>query len=580
MAIIGIDLGTTNSLCAVWREGKSVLIPNALGEYLTPSVVGVGEQGSVITGQTAKQRLISHPDTAASLFKQFMGCEKKYQLGGTTFRPEELSAMILRSLKSDAEVFLGEEVTEAIVSVPAYFNDTQRSATKAAGQLAGLKVDRILNEPSAAALAYRQFDIRDGTNLVFDFGGGTLDVSILEAFDNIVDILAVAGDNHLGGSDIDAAIVSAFLREYPELEGELSPQQLMILQKSAEACKISLTDRQQVFMAYRHDGREYIMALDSEKLMKICSPMLVKFKETIKRALQNAQLSLAMIDNIILIGGSCRMPLVREFLGHLTGKPVLCDIDPDYAVAVGLGVAAGIKSRNEDIRDMVLTDICPFSLGIETMVGDVAGVFDAIIPRGSSLPSSRVRTYTTADDYQKSVIFKIYQGESLEAAKNLLLGECVVSVPRMRAGEPQIEVRFTYDINGILDVEIHSEQTGAKVRKLIVGNSRMSESEIEKRLAELSKLKSAPRGSEENNLLIARGRRLYEEFGGMARADIMSRLIEFESAVSGEANPARVAMLSVRLSEFFDRLDAYSENLLLHGQPMDIDFDMPDSEEE
>jgi len=562
MAIIGIDLGTTNSLVAVWKEGKSALIPNELGKYLTPSVVGVDEHGNIVTGQTAKQRLISHPDRTMSLFKQFMGCEKKYMLGGATFKPEDLSAMILRSLKSDAEVFLGEEITEAIVSVPAYFNDAQRSATKAAGQLAGLRVDRILNEPSAAALAYRQFDVRDGTNLVFDFGGGTLDVSVLEAFDNIVDILSVSGDNNLGGSDIDAAIVSAFLREYPELEVKLSQQQLMILQKSAEACKISLTETEQVFMAYRHEEQEYIMALDNEKLTQICSPILAKFKEIIKRALQNAELSLPMIDNIILIGGSCRMPLVREYLKHLTGKPVLSDIDPDYAVAIGLGVAAGIKGRGEDIRDMVLTDICPFSLGIESTLGGVQGMFDPIVPRNSSLPSSCVKTYTTLEAYQTSIPIKIYQGEHLKAEKNLLLGNYEVAVPRMPAGEPMIDVRFTYDINGILDIEICCEQTGAIVRKLIVGNNRLLEEEIEQRLTELNKLKSAPRGNEENNLIIACGQRLYEEFGGIARANITARLIEFESALAHE-NPARIAMLRAKMNAYSDWLETYSESLLL-----------------
>jgi len=314
MAILGIDLGTTNSLAAVWRDGKSVLIPNSLGSCITPSVVSIDDRGGIVTGEIAKQRLISHPDKTASLFKQFMGTAKAFKMGGKTFRPEDLSALILRSLKSDAEAFLNEEVTEAIISVPAYFNDTQRSATKAAGELSGLKVDRIINEPSAASLAYRQLNVRDGTNLVFDFGGGTLDVSVLEAFDNIVDIIAVAGDNHLGGSDIDAAIVTEFYKAYPELGEKLSEQQRGILLKNAEACKISLTDRQQVFMVYQHDGSDYIMSLSNEKLMQICSFMFVKFKEIIKSALRSAERPLTAIDNIILVGGSCRMPLVREYL--------------------------------------------------------------------------------------------------------------------------------------------------------------------------------------------------------------------------------------------------------------------------
>ena len=573
MAIIGIDLGTTNSLAAVWRDGKSVLVPNSLGKYLTPSVVSINEDGNIITGETARQRLVSHPDKTASLFKQFMGSEKTYTLGKAKFKPEDLSAIILRSIKNDAETYLGEEIAEAIISVPAYFNDTQRSATKAAGQLAGLKVERIINEPSAAALAYRQLDLRNGTNLVFDFGGGTLDISVLEAFDNVVDILSVSGDNHLGGSDIDALVVSEFLREHPQLDGKLSKQQYGILQKTAEACKITLSDRKQVFMVYKHDEQEYSMVLDSEKLMRICSPVLVKFKDLIKRALLNAQLSLPMIDNIILIGGSCRMPLVQEYIKHLTNKPVLSDVDPDCAVAIGVGVAAGIKGRDEDIKDMVLTDICPFSLGVETRMGSKDGVFDAIIPRNNALPASRANTYTTLYDNQTFVKFKIYQGESIEAVKNLLLGECEVPVPPLPAREAQVTVRFTYDINGILDVEAQCIQSGSSAKKVIVGNKRLSECEIDKRLKELVKLKTPPRDSDENNLVIAQGQRLYEEFSGAVQAEIMARLIEFESAIEDGANPARIAMIRSRTGEYFQQLDRYIENLLFYGEAGDLNCD-------
>jgi len=562
MAIIGIDLGTTNSLATVWRDGKSVLIPNSLGEFVTPSVVSVNENGGIITGNTAKQRLVSHPDRTASLFKQYMGSSKSYIIGGLTFNPEDLSAIILRSLKSDAEAFLGEEIAEAIISVPAYFNDTQRSATKAAGQLAGLKVDRILNEPSAAALAYRQHDVCDGTNLVFDFGGGTLDISVLEAFGNIVDILAVSGDNQLGGSDIDAAIMTAFLHEHPGLVSGLSQQQRGILLKTAEASKIALTDRQHVFMSFRHQDNEFVMALDNERLMQICSPMLIRFKEVIKRAMQNAERPLSMIDNIILIGGSCRMPLVQEYLRHLTQKPVLSDIDPDMAVAIGVGVAAGIKERNEDIRDMVLTDICPFSLG----VGIINDVFSPIIPRNTALPASRVKTYYTVSDYQENISLSIYQGESLEASKNLLLGEGSITVPKLPKGQASVDVRFSYDINGILDVEFQSNQGGEVVRELIVGNSRLSQEEINKRVLELSKLKTAPRDDELNNLLIARGQRLYEEFSGHMGERIASYLSGFVHELERGVNPARSAKMRADLSSFFDHLDAYSENLLFFGK--------------
>jgi molecular chaperone HscC len=384
----------------------------------------------------------------------------------------------------------------------------------------------------------------------------------------------VSGDNHLGGSDIDALIVSEFISENPQLKGKLSMQQLGIIQKNAEACKIILSERQQVYMVYRHEEQEYSMMLDNLKLMEICSPLLVKFKDLIKRALQNAEFTMPQIDNIILIGGSCRMPLVREYIKQLTHKPVLSDIDPDHAVAIGVGVATGIKVRDEDIRDMVLTDICPFSLGVETRMGKKAGVFDAIIPRNTTLPASRIHAYTTVENYQELVKMKIYQGESLEAVKNLLLGECEISVPPLPVGEAQVMVRFTYDINGILDVEVNCLQSSSKNRKLIIRNNRLSEAEIDKRLAELSKLKAPPRDSGENNLIIARGQRLYEEFGGALQAEIVAKLIEFESALEG-SNPARIALLRVKLSNFFDQLDRYSENLLFYGEAEDIDYEDP-----
>ena len=576
MAVIGIDLGTTNSLASAWLNGESVLIPNSLGKFLTPSVVSVDTDGSIITGETAKQCLVSQPDRTASLFKQFMGTSKTYTLGKKTFRPEDLSALILRSLKADAESYLNEKVDEAIISVPAYFNDAQRSATKNAGILAGLNVERILNEPSAAALAYRRFDIRDGTSLVFDFGGGTLDVSVLEAFDNIVDIIAVSGDNRLGGSDIDKAIMNAFLHEHPELADVLTDKLRGILLKNAEACKISLTDHKQVFMVYRHKSNDYSMVLDDEKLMRICSPLFVKFGNVIKRALQNAGIPLSMIDNMILVGGSCRMPLVREYLTHLFQRTVLSDIDPDFAVAYGVGMATGIKSRDESIRDMVLTDICPFSLGVEAVMDGVSGVFDAIIPRNTTLPASRVHSYTTLHNNQTEVTLNIYQGESLDAARNLRLGQCEIDVPPLPAGMATVDVRFSYDINGILEVEANCEQNGSSVRELIIGNNRLTKGEINARLAQLNKLKTSPRGEDENNLTIARGQRLYEEFSGEIQEEVMRQLMFFKAVLQSSGNPARIARLRSELNAFFDRLDKYSEDFLLFGKPLDYDYFEPE----
>ncbi|MDR0443866.1 MAG: Hsp70 family protein [Treponema sp.] len=570
MAIIGIDLGTTNSLCAAWQNGKSVLIPNALGKILTPSVVSIDDNGTVITGEIAKQRLVSHPGKTASVFKQWMGTSKTFSLDEKEFTPEDLSSFILRSLKNDAEAFLKETITEAIISVPAYFNDRQRTATRTAGMLAGLKVDRILNEPSAAALAYRQHGIHDGTSVVFDFGGGTLDVSVLDSFGNIVDILAVAGDNHLGGSDIDKAIVSAFFEEHTELgklweDEKLPKEQFNMLIKTAENCKMALTDNPQVFMIFSHNGKEYKMMLNNEKLTDICSPTLLKFNNAVKRALQNAEKTLPRIDNFILVGGSCRMPIVKEYLQTITQKPPLFEVDPDLAVVSGLGVAAGIKERDENIRDMVLMDICPFSLGVSVRKGELNNRFSPIIPRNSALPTSRVEHYSTIADFQTEIYFRIYQGESLEASQNLLLGECEIPVPPLPAGEAAVKVRFTYDINGILDIEFHVWQSGEKFQKLIISDNQLTEEELQKRLDALSKLKLNPRELEENKLLIARGQRLYEEYTGPFQQRIENSLLEFEHALL-HGHSLQIAKLYEKTSIYFDHLDLLLNNLLFTGE--------------
>ena len=572
MAIIGIDLGTTNSLAAVWQDGKSVLIPNSLGEFLTPSVVSI-DDGSIVAGEVARQRLISHPDKTASLFKQWMGTPKTFSLDGRKFLPEDLSSFILRSLKRDAEEFLNEEIAEAIISVPAYFSDQQRAATKLAGQLAGFKVDRIINEPSAAALAYRQHNLFDGTNLVIDFGGGTLDVSVLDSFGNIVDILAVSGDNHLGGSDIDKAMANAFLKEHPDLDWllkstELSSRQYGVLLKTAENCKIALTENSFAYMTFNHDGKDYAMSIDNKKLTEICSPILVKFDTAIKRALLNAEKGLPLIDNVILVGGSCRMPLVGDYIKFITRKPVLFGVDPDLAVAVGLGVVAGIKERNEDVRDMVLMDICPFSLGVESRIGGLDDRFASIIPRNSALPVSRVKTFATVNSYQEKIHFKIYQGEYLEASKNLLLGECSIDVPPLLAGEASVDARFTYDINGILDIELKSNDTGAVVDKLIVSNNQMTEEKLKSRLEELNKLKMDPRGDEENKMVLARGQRLYEEYAGHIQEEIEQHLVMFEHALK-KGRYVQIMKAREKAIKFFDYLDFRIDNLLYGNEDYD-----------
>ncbi|MBQ8646906.1 MAG: molecular chaperone HscC, partial [Oscillospiraceae bacterium] len=363
MAIIGIDLGTTNSLAAVWKDGASRLIPNALGEYLTPSAVSIDEDGTVLVGATARQRVVSHPGRSAASFKRSMGTDKVYQLADRSFTPEELSALVLRQLKADAEAWLGEPVEEAVISVPAYFNDRQRAATKRAGQLAGLRVERLVNEPSAAALSCYEPDKGEASFLVFDFGGGTLDVSVVECFDNVVNILAVSGDNRLGGNDFDQIIARLFCVENGLSFSELDNTTRAILLEQAENCKQALSHSRMAMMVLDSAGAKGAMTLDGKKLVDHSQDLLKRMRTPIAKALRDSGVGRSELAGIIPVGGSCKMPLVQQYLTHLMGKPPRQNARPDTAVALGAGMYAAMKERKAGIAEMVLTDICPFTLG-------------------------------------------------------------------------------------------------------------------------------------------------------------------------------------------------------------------------
>ncbi len=567
MAIIGIDLGTTNSLCCVWQYGKCVLIPNSLGDYLTPSVVSADENGDILVGKTAKERLISHPGHTASSFKQFMGTDKVYILGKKRFHPEDLSSMILRRLKEDAESFLGEAVTEAIISVPAYFNNNQRSMTKLAGELAGLKVERIINEPSAAAIAYQHATGNDGFYLVVDFGGGTLDISVVDIFENIVDIIAVAGDNHLGGDDIDNIIVDAFYELHPILDQKLSPNEKASVKKMAEQCKMNLTTSEQALMVYVYKGKRYELLLTNQILLDLCAPILAKIKLVLRRALKDSSRSVNEIDAVIAVGGSGKMPIVQSFLMQLTGKAPLCSIDPDKAVALGVGIVTGIKTRDADIRDVVMTDICPFTLGTRVFnrFTNDKNEYSPIIERNTALPVSRERNYFTMHDLQTRVIIDIYQGESLSVVNNLLLGQLEVSIPPAKAGEIIISLRFSYDINGILEVDATCEQTGDTEHVLILTNKNLSSAEITKRRQELQELKTPPREQEENRYLLERGARIFEESTGQARMLIQHETTLFSSILENSRHPTELEKAKHRFAQIVKMLDEGDDKLFFGG---------------
>ena len=371
--MIGIDLGTTNSLAACFRNGKAEIIPNRLGKHLTPSVVSVDADGTVYVGETAKERGELRPLETARVFKRCMGTDKQYLLGGRKFRAEELSGLVLRSLKEDAEVYLGEKVTEAIISVPAYFNDLQRKATKQAGELAGLKVSRIINEPTAAAIAYgmdRQG--KDARYLVFDLGGGTFDVSILELCGSIMEVHAIAGDNFIGGEDFTALLCTMYLEKAAIAPESLDIRTMNEVFKAAEACKCAFSENNEITMSCTVDGQMFDMHLTLTEYEKACAPLLEKLRRPIERSLRDAGVTLKDIDQIVLVGGATRLPIIRRFVTRLFGRIPGVLVDPDEAVALGAALQCGMKARDRAIREVVLTDVCPYTLGTEIVASNGA----------------------------------------------------------------------------------------------------------------------------------------------------------------------------------------------------------------
>lgn len=559
MAIIGIDLGTTNSLAAVWRGGKSELIPNAAGEFLTPSAVSIDEDGAVLVGRAARERLITHPERTAAGFKRAMGTAKRYTLGDRAFSPEELSAFVLRRLREDAEAFLGEPVTEAVISVPAYFAEAQRAATKRAGFLAGLTVERLVNEPSAAAVAGRISEGgEDKVCLVFDLGGGTLDVSLVERFDNVVSITAVSGDNRLGGGDFDLAIAQGFCQDCG-LEFTAFPrrQQEMLL-RQAEACKIALTVREPVLMAVSGEGLEASLMLTNEWLIRKAAGLFQRLSAPIRRVFMDAGVSAGELDELIMVGGSSRMPAVVKYIAKLLERAPSPDARPDTAIALGVGVCAGMKARVPGLRELVLTDVCPFSLGVavNNPIDPRRSLMSPIIERNSVLPSSKAGRYYTAHDGQTQVDVEVYQGEKRYCDENIPLGRLSIQVAPAPRGQQSVSIRFTYDINGLLEIEVTSDD-GTKARLLLRDPSGgLSPEEAEQRLQELQCLKLSPRDREENRALLARGERLYMMTVGSIREQVAGMLDWFQAQLATQETP-RIIRAAKRADAFFDQVEAY-----------------------
>lgn len=537
--IIGIDLGTTNSLAAYFTEEGPKIIPNRLGRHLTPSVVSVDEENQVYVGETARERGFLYPHMTASVFKRDMGSDKKYRLGGKEFTAQDLSSFVLRTLKEDAEVYLGETVEEAVISVPAYFDDKRRKASKRAGELAGLKVERIISEPTAAAIAYGLYEKQKNTKfLVFDLGGGTFDVSILELFENILEVRAVAGDNYLGGEDFTELLVQHYMEQMDLKLTELTQKTLGQIYSQAEACKLSYSGTATGVMSCRIGGEEKSLKIPLRSYEKMCEPLLAKIRKPVQRSLSDAHVKLADIDEIVLVGGATRLPVVRDFIIRMFKKFPDTAMNPDEAVALGAAIQGAMKERQEAVREVILTDVCAFTLGTETAVrlkdGKTdEGHFCPIIERNTVIPASRTERFYTLYDDQERVRICVLQGESRYAKNNLLLGELDIEIPKNKAGEESVDVTYTYDINSILEVEVCVTSSGLRQRRIIKGRENdMTDREIEERMRELSYLKIHPREQEENKLLLLKGERLYEETVGDNRRRMEYEIQKFEMVLN------------------------------------------------
>ncbi|MFD1216164.1 MULTISPECIES: molecular chaperone HscC [Microbulbifer] len=558
MAIIGIDLGTTNSACGILTDDGVKLVPNRLGDVLTPSVVGLDDTGELVVGKTAKQRLINHSDRTVAAFKRLMGTDHKIKLGKQLFSATELSALVLRSLKEDAEALLGEAVTEAVISVPAYFNDNQRHATKLAGELAGLKVERLINEPTAAAIAYGLHEKREGNFLILDMGGGTFDVSILEFFDGIMEVHASAGDNFLGGEDFVEAMMDGVLKELEIEKTALSPRQQQSLYMQMESVKrrIGQQPEQRVELELGKDKVQWVAT--AAWFEQIATPLLLRAKRPIERAMRDADMPPQTIDEVVLVGGSTRMGLFRSVVGRMFGRLPSCHLDPDTVVAMGAAIQAGLKTRDAALDDIVLTDVCPYTLGTGIINEDSPGqgeYFLPIIERNTVVPISVVRQVCTASDNQTELRVDVYQGENRLVKKNVYLGELSVPVPKGPRGKETVDIRYSYDMNGLLEVDVTVVSTGKTYNKLIEFTpGALNASEKAKALEKLAALKFHPRDDEANRALIARGERLYEASLGDQREFIARALGEFDKVLDGQ-NPAEIVKARTRLGELLDQFD-------------------------
>ena len=544
--VIGIDLGTTNSVVAVMEGGEPTVITNTEGSRLTPSVVGFSKTGERLVGQLAKRQAVSNPENTISSIKRHMGEQYTVDVNGKKYTPQEISAMILQKLKEDAESYLGEKVTQAVITVPAYFNDSQRQATKDAGKIAGLDVLRIVNEPTAAALAYGLDKGGDGRILVFDLGGGTFDVSILELGDGVFEVKATNGNTHLGGDDFDNAVMKWMIDEFKKQTGiDLSQDKMadQRLKEAAEKAKIELstvlsTNINLPFITADATGPKHLdLTLTRAKFNELTEDLVHATMEPTRKAIADSGLSIDEIDKIILVGGSSRIPAVQDAIKSILGKEPNKGVNPDECVAVGAAIQAGVLVG--DVKDVLLLDVTPLSLGIETL----GGVFTKIIERNTTIPTSGSQVFSTAVDNQPSVDVHVLQGEREMAADNKTLGRFELSgIPAAPRGVPRIEVTFNIDANGIVNVAAKDLGTGKEQKITIKSSSGLDKSEIDRMVkeaaaheAEDKKRKEAIEAKNNADSLIYQAEKTIKDMGDKADAgkvsEIKSKIADLKEAV-------------------------------------------------